>query len=201
MILIVDNHDSFTHLLGDAIAVVAERPRIIRNDDPDLLVQIESPELTALIASPGPKDPTRTPMLLRVLRERLGRTPILGVCLGHQALATLAGGEIERCPTPLHGAHTPMTHSGSPLFAGVPNPSNVGRYHSLSVRPGSLSSEWDVLATSSDGVIMALGDSRRCAYGVQFHPESFLTPHGTTVLSNFFRLARSWLHDHSATSS
>lgn len=199
MILIVDNHDSFTHLLGDAIAAVAARPIILRNDDSNLGAVLAHPDLRALIASPGPKDPSRTPKLLRALESTLGRVPILGVCLGHQALAHLSGARIERSPHPVHGAASFMFHDGSPLFASIPNPTAVGRYHSLSVDRGSLPPDWRVLATSEDDVIMAIGSDPRCAYGVQFHPESFLTSHGSTVLSNFFRLADSWLHVRSAT--
>lgn len=199
MNLIVDNHDSFTHLLGDSIESVARDVVILRNDDPRTLSWVRDRPLRSLVVSPGPKDPARTPQTTSIIASALGKMPILGVCLGHQALAVVLGGSIQRLPNPIHGMASRLMHSGVDLFEGVPAETVVGRYHSLAVVPGSLPPHAKTLATTEDGVIMAFGCPALCAYGVQFHPESFLSSDGRSVLANFYRMADSWLMSRSAT--
>ncbi|HEX9149049.1 MAG TPA: aminodeoxychorismate/anthranilate synthase component II [Thermoanaerobaculia bacterium] len=190
MIFFVDNYDSFTWNLVQAIGKVDADVEVARNDrfDPESVV---AKRPSAIVVSPGPGRPERAGRSLETiaLAEREG-IPLLGVCLGHQAIAALHGGVVERAPAPRHGKSSRVRHGGGELFAGIPSPFDAGRYHSLAVREEGLPEDLEVTAVSEDGVVMAIAHRSKPVYGVQFHPESVLTPHGETLLGNFLRLAR-----------
>jgi para-aminobenzoate synthetase component 2 len=190
MILVIDNYDSFTYNLVQAVGKLDRDVVVVRNDrfDPETELA-RAPD--AVIVSPGPGRPEsagRT-MPLILAAERRG-IPLLGVCLGHQALGAAHGATVERAPAPRHGKSSRVTHDGSPLFAGLPNPFEAARYHSLVVREDSLPPELAVTARSDDGVVMAVAHRGRSVFGVQFHPESVLTPEGEKLLGNFLAIAR-----------
>ncbi|HEY6100399.1 MAG TPA: aminodeoxychorismate/anthranilate synthase component II [Anaeromyxobacter sp.] len=185
MILIVDNYDSFTYNLVQAVAKLDPDVVVVRND------RFEPAEALArgpraVIVSPGPGRPEtagRTvPMILEAERQGI---PLLGVCLGHQAIGAAHGAVVERAPAPRHGKSSLVRHDGRGLFAGVSNPLEAARYHSLVVREESLPPELAVTARSEDGLVMALAHREKPVYGVQFHPESVLTPEGEKLLANF----------------
>jgi anthranilate synthase/aminodeoxychorismate synthase-like glutamine amidotransferase len=190
MIFVVDNYDSFTWNLVQAIGKVDPEVEVARNDrfDPE---EVMSCRPDAIVVSPGPGRPERAgrSMDAIALAERRS-VPVLGVCLGHQAIAALHGGVVERAPAPRHGRTSAVRHSGTGLFAGVPSPFEAGRYHSLIVREAGLPPELEVTAVSEDGLVMAIGHRSRPVFGVQFHPESVLTPYGERLISNFLDLAR-----------
>jgi len=190
MIFVVDNYDSFTWNLVQALSKLDPDVEVARNDrfDPE---EIVARRPAAIVVSPGPGRPERAGRTLEVIAaaEREG-VPLLGVCLGHQAIAALHGGCVERAPGPQHGKTSPVLHDGSPLFAGMTNPFEAGRYHSLVVREQGLPAELTVTARTPDGLVMALAHRSKRVFGVQFHPESVLTPEGETLLANFLALAR-----------
>jgi anthranilate synthase/aminodeoxychorismate synthase-like glutamine amidotransferase len=191
MIFVVDNYDSFTWNLVQALGKLDRDVEVARNDrfDPE---EIAARRPSAIVVSPGPGRPERAGRTFEMIAaaER-GEIPLLGVCLGHQAIAAFHGGCVERAPAPRHGKTSPVFHDGSPLFAGMANPFEAGRYHSLVVREEGLPEELAVTARTRDGVVMALSHRSRPVFGVQFHPESVLTPEGETLLANFVALARS----------
>jgi len=191
MIFVVDNYDSFTWNLVQALGKLDRDVEVARNDrfDPE---EIVARRPSAIVVSPGPGRPERAGRTFEMIAaaER-GEIPLLGVCLGHQAIAAFHGGCVERAPAPRHGKTSPVLHDGSPLFAGMANPFEAGRYHSLVVREEGLPEELAVTARTPDGVVMALSHRSRPVFGVQFHPESVLTPEGETLLANFVALARS----------
>ena len=190
MIVLIDNYDSFVHNLARYVGELGRERRVERND----AISVErisdlSPE--AIIISPGPCTPNEAGISLDVV-GRLGATiPILGVCLGHQCVGQVYGGEIKRAKRPLHGATSLIEHDRAGLFEGLPNPLRAARYHSLIV-DGARLSELRVTATSETGEIMALAHRRHPVLGVQFHPESVLTEHGHALLSNFIRFSDHW---------
>jgi anthranilate synthase/aminodeoxychorismate synthase-like glutamine amidotransferase len=191
MIFVVDNYDSFTWNLVQALGKLDSDVEVARNDrfDPE---EIVARRPSAIVVSPGPGRPERAGRTFQTIaaaeREEI---PLLGVCLGHQAIAALHGGCVERAPAPRHGKTSPVVHDGSPLFAGMANPFEAGRYHSLVVREEGLPEELAVTARTPDGLVMALSHRSKPVFGVQFHPESVLTPEGETLLGNFMALARS----------
>jgi anthranilate synthase component 2 len=190
MIFFVDNYDSFTWNLVQAIGKLDADVEVARNDrfDPESLVARRP---TAIVISPGPGRPERAGRSFETIalaeREAI---PVLGVCLGHQAIVALHGGIVERAPAPRHGKSSVVQHDGTGLFAGLPNPLEAGRYHSLVVRDERLPGELTVTARSEDGLVMAIAHRSRPVFGVQFHPESVLTPHGEELLANFLGIAR-----------
>ena len=185
MIFLVDNYDSFTWNLVQAVEKLGGAVEVSRNDsfDPD---QVISRRPEAVIVSPGPGRPEGAGRSLEMIaaaeREAV---PLLGVCLGHQAIAALHGGRVDRAPAPRHGKSSPIHHEGSDLFAGIPSPFEAGRYHSLVVGEETLPDVLRVTARSEDGLVMALAHRSKPVFGVQFHPESVLTPWGETLLANF----------------
>jgi len=191
-ILIVDNFDSFVYNLHQRLGELGARPSVYRNDAVTIeMVRRLKPD--AIVLSPGPGHPANARdfgMCEDVIREFGSTTPILGVCLGHQGIATSFGGRVGHARRILHGKTSLIQHDGRTIFEGVPNPFVGGRYHSLAIEPDSVPAELQVSASSDDGEIMALRHRRFPIEGVQFHPESILTPDGARLLGNFLRLAR-----------
>jgi len=193
MILLIDNYDSFTfnlvHFLGD----VGGRCQVWRNDkltvDQALAM---APE--AIVLSPGPCTPNEAGICLDLIAAAAGCIPILGVCLGHQAIGQAFGGEVVRAPVPMHGKVSPVTHQGTDIFAGIPSPFEATRYHSLSVRaetlPDVLVPTAETTDESGSGIIMGMRHRTLPVFGVQFHPESIASQHGHTILRNFLDIAR-----------
>ena len=188
MILLIDNYDSFVHNLARYLERLGQRTVVVRNDAIDRAA-IEALAPGAIVLSPGPCTPTEAGGSLEVVRQFAGRVPILGVCLGHQTIAAALGGRIVRAREPLHGRSSAITHSGRGVFAGLPNPLTVGRYHSLVVDESSLPPELTVTARTDDGTVMAIEHTRWPIVGVQFHPESILTQRGYELLSAFLQQA------------
>ena len=188
MILVIDNYDSFTYNLVHYLAELGAEPLVRRND---ALTVEEALALrpAAVLLSPGPCAPAQAGICLALLRSAPDALPILGVCLGHQAIGEAFGGEVVRARTLMHGKTSPVRHDGTGVFAGLPDPFTVTRYHSLAVARGSLPSELEVNAWTEDGEIMGLRHRDRPVHGVQFHPESIATEHGHALLGNFLDLA------------
>ncbi len=184
VILFIDNYDSFTYNLVQLVGALGHAPRVVRNDT---LTVEDCARLRprALIISPGPGGPADAGVSVALIRHFLGEVPILGVCLGHQCLAFACGGRIVRATSPMHGKTSPLEHDGLDLFAGVPQGCAVARYHSLMVDEPSLPARFEVTARAADGTIMGLADRAGAAYGIQFHPESFMTPWGQRMVQNF----------------
>ncbi|QDU30446.1 Aminodeoxychorismate synthase component 2 [Anatilimnocola aggregata] len=188
MILLIDNYDSFVHNLARHFRRLGTTAHVVRNDAVDLPT-IRKLQPHAIVLSPGPCTPTQAGCSLEVVRELGGEVPILGVCLGHQAIGAALGGKIVPAPEPMHGRTSLIEHDGAGLFAGLPSPLNVGRYHSLVIEPGTLPKQLEVTARTVDGVIMAVAHRVLPIWGVQFHPESILTEGGYALLANFLRMA------------
>lgn len=187
MILLLDNYDSFTFNVAQALQVAAKRcdesVRVVRNDQltPEQLLALEP---TAIVLSPGPGEPRDAGHMPALLAQTPADLPLLGICLGHQALIEHFGGSIVRDPEPVHGRASQVLHAHDPLFANVPSPFDAARYHSLRAAeplPGVLRK----IAWLHDGMTMAVRHESRPWVGVQFHPESFLSPHGTRIVENF----------------
>jgi anthranilate synthase/aminodeoxychorismate synthase-like glutamine amidotransferase len=193
MLLVLDNYDSFTYNLVQYAGELGADPVVYRNDKltPERALDL-APE--AIIVSPGPCTPSEAGISVPLIRAAAGRIPILGVCLGHQAIGEAFGGRVVRADRLMHGKTTDVVHDGRELFAGVPSPVRVMRYHSLVVSPAELPTSLEVTAWSSDRAagqeIMALRHRSLPVWGVQFHPESIGTDHGKTILLNFLQLAR-----------
>lgn len=188
MILLLDNYDSFVHNLARYFRRLGCPTEVIRSDQIDAASCLSlAPD--AVVISPGPKGPRETGCSIELLHRLPSTTPVLGVCLGHQAIAVAFGGEVIRCG-PRHGMSSQVTHQGTDLFKGLPSPLTVGRYHSLAVNPSGLPEELRVTAISEDGIVMGLRHRSRPVFGVQFHPESVLTEQGLAILNNFVRITR-----------
>ena len=189
MILLIDNFDSFVHNLARYIGELGHDRRTIRTDEITVDEALAlGPE--AIILSPGPCGPDKAGIsvaLVRAAAER--RIPLLGVCLGHQAIAAAFGGHTPRAPKPVHGKPSRIFHGGSGIFEGLPSPFAAGRYHSLVAEPAP-NGPLRPTAHTEDGVLMALAHESLPIFGVQFHPESVLTEHGHALLANFLRIAK-----------
>jgi len=185
VVLVLDNYDSFTYNLVQYLAELGAAVEVRRNDQVSVEeVAAMAPE--AVVVSPGPGRPEAAGITVPLIRTLGGRVPILGVCLGHQAVAVAYGGSVVLAPRPMHGKTSLVRHEGDRLFAGVPSPFTATRYHSLMVAREDLPEELAVIAESEDdGVVMALRHRSLPVLGVQFHPESILTPYGKTILANF----------------
>ncbi len=188
MILLIDNYDSFVHNLARYLRRLGAETLVVRNDAVDVAA-IRRLRPQAIVLSPGPCTPTEAGCSLAVVRELGSGIPLLGVCLGHQTIGAGFGGEIVRAALPMHGRSSSIEHRGDGLFANLPSPLTVGRYHSLVIDPQSLPADLQVTATTADGTIMAVAHETWPVWGVQFHPESILTEGGYTLLANFLRLA------------
>ena len=184
MILLLDNYDSFVYNLSRYVRELGEHPVVVRNDKISL-AEIRALAPTHIIVSPGPCSPTEAGISVSAIREFGAAIPILGVCLGHQAIGTAYGAEIVRAHKPMHGKTSRIHHDGSGLFTGVPSPFTAARYHSLVIAPDSLPPSLRVTATSEDGEIMAVAHRTDPVVGVQFHPESALTENGYWLIDHF----------------
>ncbi len=189
MLLVIDNYDSFAHNLARYFALAGWRYEVVRNDE-ITLAEIAAMAPTAIALSPGPCTPAEAGICVEAVRRFGALTPILGVCLGHQAIAQGYGGETVRAPAPVHGKPSEISHNESLLFKDIPNPMVVGRYHSLTTTLPN-ESALEITARCGDE-IMALQHKTHPVYGVQFHPESVLTEHGHQMIENFTALATAW---------
>lgn len=183
-ILIIDNYDSFTYNLYQALAVITKEVKVIRNDAISLK-QIHEMNPDGIILSPGPGRPEQAGICIEVIREFGGKIPILGVCLGHQAIGVCYGASVVRASEPLHGKDSLIFHNRGQLFKNVHLPFKAGRYHSLIVERHGLPIDLIIEAEDVKGNIMALSHRQYPVFGVQFHPESILTPEGGQILQNF----------------
>ncbi len=184
-LLLVDNYDSFTYNLVQAFRVLGADVDVHRNDT-IAVADIEATELTHLVISPGPGRPGDAGVSIGAILACAGKVPVLGVCLGHQAIVEAFGGKVASAATLMHGKASSVTHNGDALFSGLDNPFEAGRYHSLAAV--SMPDELEVTARTGDGEVMALRHCRLPVVGVQFHPESVLTPQGDRLLGNFLAM-------------
>ncbi len=186
--LVIDNYDSFVYNLVQQLGELGAEPVVHRNDAIDIEgVRAARPD--AVLLSPGPGRPEAAGVTTAVVRALGGEVPILGVCLGHQAIGQVYGGEVVRAPTLMHGKTSAIHHRGVGVFSGLPEPFVATRYHSLVVEPSTLPDVLEVTARTDDGVIMGLRHRTLAVEGVQFHPESLLTPSGPSLLANFLAAA------------
>lgn len=185
-VLLVDAYDSFTYNLVQAFEVLGARVDVVHCDQIRVGDAWEHPA-THWVLSPGPGRPSEAGVFLDLVRAALGHRPLLGVCLGHQALVEACGGSVQR-GEPVHGYASPVHHDGRGLFAGLPSPMEMGRYHSLVADPRSLPACLEVSARTEDGAIMGVRHREVCAMGVQFHPESILSPEGPSLLKAFLNM-------------
>lgn len=190
MILVIDNYDSFTYNLVQYLGEFGTEPLVRRNDE-ITMEEIETLAPTAIVLSPGPGTPRDAGITLETIHRFGARVPTLGVCLGHQAIGEAYGGRVVRAQRVMHGKLSRIRHEGAGLFAGLPSPLEVMRYHSLVLDPPSIPAELEILATASDdpAEIHALRHREHPVWGVQFHPESILTQGGKRLLRNFLDLA------------
>jgi anthranilate synthase component II len=188
VLLLIDNYDSFVHNLARYFERLGQETLVVRNDTVDVTA-VRKLRPAAIVISPGPCTPREAGCSVEIIRSLAGEIPMLGVCLGHQAIAEAFGGRVVRAAQPMHGRTSQAHHSGQGLFENLPNPLTVCRYHSLVVEESSLPPELQVTARTSDGVAMALEHRQHPIYGVQFHPEAILTEGGYELLANFLRAA------------
>ena len=184
MLLVIDNYDSFTNNLVQYLGEMGQDVRVVRNDE------IPAAEIAGLapshiVISPGPCTPNEAGISLEVIKTYAGKIPILGVCLGHQAIGQAFGGKVVRAARVMHGKTSQISHDGKGLFTGLPNPFQATRYHSLLIERASVPDSLDVTAQTAENEIMAVRHKTLAVEGVQFHPESFLTTSGKDLLRNF----------------
>ncbi|MFZ5770549.1 MAG: anthranilate synthase component II [Thermodesulfobacteriota bacterium] len=184
MIVIIDNYDSFTYNIVQTIGGFGEELVVFRNDQVDI-AGIERLKPDRLLISPGPCDPPQAGISIASIRHFAGRIPVLGVCLGHQSIGEAFGGSTVRAGRVMHGKTSPIHHDGKGVFTGLPNPFDAMRYHSLVVADADLPDSLLVTARTDQGELMAVRHKTLLVEGVQFHPESIMTPHGVQLLKNF----------------
>jgi anthranilate synthase/aminodeoxychorismate synthase-like glutamine amidotransferase len=186
-LLLIDNYDSFTYNLVQAFLVLGAEVDVRRNDE---ITVEEALKLapTHLCISPGPGTPHDAGVSMDMIKAFAGKVPVFGVCLGHQAIVEAFGGDVVRAPRLMHGKTSLVEHDGQGLFAGLPDPCEVGRYHSLIAKPETMPADLEVNARTAEGEIMGVRHRRFVVEGVQFHPESVLTPQGPQLMGNFLRL-------------
>ena len=184
MLLMLDNYDSFTYNLVQYLGELGADVQVHRND----AITVDDVEALApshIVVSPGPCTPTEAGISVPLIQRFAGRIPLLGVCLGHQAIGQAFGGRIVRAQRVMHGKMSPVVHDGLGVFTGLPSPFAVTRYHSLAIERGSVPAALEVTATADDGEIMGVRHRQLAVEGVQFHPEAILTEHGKHLLANF----------------
>jgi anthranilate synthase component II len=186
MILLIDNYDSFTFNLYQFLSELGAEVEVVRNDATTLdAIDARLGEIERIVISPGPCTPAEAGISMPLVKRFAGRVPILGVCLGHQAVGAAFGGRVIRAPMLMHGKTSEIFHSGAGVFRGLPSPFTATRYHSLIVERSTLPASLEITAESADGIIMGLRHRELDVEGVQFHPESILTPVGKDLLANF----------------
>lgn len=189
VLLLIDNYDSFTYNLFHYLGELGADVRVVRNDEISAVEALAlKPE--GIVLSPGPCTPNEAGICLEVIEKAAGNMPILGVCLGHQAIGQVYGGSIVRAPEPMHGKLSRVHHTGKSVFRGLNNDFQATRYHSLTIDPPSMPASLEVTATSEDGVIQGVMHKSHPVHGVQFHPESIASENGHALLNNFLMIAR-----------
>jgi anthranilate synthase/aminodeoxychorismate synthase-like glutamine amidotransferase len=188
-VLFVDNFDSFSYNVVHLLASAGAAPDVLRNDDPRLVPALLD-SYDALVVGPGPGRPDHAPQTMAVLRAAMaGGMPVLGVCLGMQAIGQALGASVTHAPRLMHGKTSAIEHDGHGVFAGLPAPLRATRYHSLCLDPATIPKELRVTARSDDGVVQGVEHRQRPVHGVQFHPESVLSEHGKALVENFLALS------------
>jgi anthranilate synthase component 2 len=187
MLLMIDNYDSFTYNLVQYFGELGEDVRVFRNDQ-ITLAEIDALKPDHICISPGPCSPAEAGVSVDVIKHYAGKVPILGVCLGHQAIGAAFGGKIVRAQQIMHGKTSEITHTDSDVFKGLPSPFTVIRYHSLAIERATIPDCLEITAQTADGEIMGVRHKTLPIYGVQFHPESILSEHGHAMLRNFLEL-------------
>ena len=186
MLLMIDNYDSFTYNLVQYFAELGEEVKVFRNDE-ITVAEIAKLNPARICISPGPCSPAEAGISVETIKRYAGQIPILGVCLGHQAIGEAFGGKVVRAQKVMHGKTDSIHHAGLGVFNGIPNPFTVTRYHSLAIEKSSIPAVLEITATSSDGEIMGVRHREFAVEGVQFHPESILSEHGHALLKNFLQ--------------
>lgn len=187
MLLMLDNYDSFTYNLVQYFGELGEEVKVVRNDEASV-DEITALRPARLCISPGPCSPAKAGISVSLIQALAGKIPVLGVCLGHQAIGAAYGGNIIRAKTQMHGKTSAITHAASDVFTDLPSPFTATRYHSLVIERTSLPDCLEITAESEDGEIMGVRHKTLPVYGVQFHPESILSEHGHTLLRNFLTI-------------
>lgn len=185
MILLIDNYDSFTYNLLHYVLELGKAVDVIRNDQVTVDAIMARTDIKGIILSPGPCTPDEAGICLELITACAGKKPLMGVCLGHQAIAQAFGGKVVLAPEPVHGKVAQIFHQGKGIFHDIPNPFQATRYHSLAVEKASLPACLEVTAETKDGIIMGLQHRIYPVFGVQFHPESIASEHGHTLLGHF----------------
>ena len=194
MVILIDNYDSFVYNLAQYLGELGWEPSVYRNDQITLM-QIESLSPSHIIISPGPCTPLEAGISNDIIWHFAGKIPILGVCLGHQCISYVNGGQTVRAALPTHGKSSSVYHDGKKIYQGLPNPFVAGRYHSLTVNKENLPPSLLLTAETDDGVIMGIRHRDYAVEGVQFHPESIMTGEGHDILSNFLNLRHARWHE------
>jgi anthranilate synthase component II len=190
-VALVDNYDSFTWNLVHAIGMLGAEVEVHRNDKISVDA-LAAARPDAIVISPGPCTPNEAGISLEVVQRLGDRMPILGVCLGHQAIGAAYGGDVVRAPVPVHGKLSTIKHKGQGVLRGINAPFEATRYHSLVVKRDTMPADLEVTAETDDGLVMAISHKKLPVHGVQFHPESIASEHGQTILKNFLDLAAQW---------
>lgn len=187
MIVIIDNYDSFTYNLHQLIGRFNEDIKVYRNDKVTIK-ELKEMDISHLVISPGPKYPRDAGISIEVVKAFSGEIPILGICLGHQSIAEAFGGKVIKAQEAVHGKTSLVKHKGKEIFERVKSPFTAARYHSLIVEENTLSKQLEVLATTDKGEIMAITHKEHNTYGLQFHPESFISEYGDVIIEEFLKL-------------
>lgn len=191
MFFLLDNNDSFVYNLYAYFQELGQEILVKQSNEISLL-ELEKMDLEGIIISPGPGHPSKSLLSLQIIDNFKGKIPILGVCLGHQAIGYYFGAEVKKGVKPMHGKLTLLTNDGQALFKDLPRQLKVTRYHSLTVYPKNILSDFDINAFSEDGAVMAISHKKHPIYGVQFHPEAIMTEHGYQLLDNFIKICKKW---------
>lgn len=196
MILLLDNYDSFTFNLYQALAMLGADVDVVRNDQTTVdEIELRLDEIDGIVVSPGPCTPSEAGISVDLIRDLAGRVPILGVCLGHQAMGQAFGASVVLAPELMHGKTSEITHDGEGIYQGVESPFTATRYHSLIIDPQTIPDEFEVTAQSEDGIVQGIRHKTLPLEGVQYHPESILTAVGNDLLANFLKQCGTTVHE------